>query len=61
MLISATALSSLRPVPASLATRPFGVCRGGKSHRLNRRQPTVTRAKLGGGGEGPGGLAMLLC
>ncbi|DBB10613.1 hypothetical protein WJX82_006170 [Trebouxia sp. C0006] len=49
---SNTALSSLRPLPASLARRPFVCCPGAVHDRSHLHQPIATRAKLGGGGEG---------
>ncbi len=52
---SNTALSSLRPLPASLARRPFVCCPGAVRYRSHLYQPIATRAKLGGGGEGDKG------
>lgn len=52
---SNTALSRLRPLPASLVRRPFVCCPGAIRNRPYLSQPIVTRAKLGGGGEGDKG------
>ncbi|DBA76471.1 TPA: hypothetical protein ACH3X2_008539 [Trebouxia sp. C0005] len=49
---SNTALSSLRPLPASLVRRPFVCCPGAVLYWSRLRQPIAIRAQLGGGGEG---------
>lgn len=52
LTISNTALSSLRPRPATFVRKPFVCCFGTIRYRSHLSRSILTRAKLGGGGEG---------
>ncbi|DBA81574.1 TPA: hypothetical protein ACH3X1_007344 [Trebouxia sp. C0004] len=52
LTISNTALSSLRPLPASFVRSPFVCCPGAIRCRSHLSRSNVTHAKLGGGSEG---------